>query len=308
MLGALLVLSGCGTFSGRTGDSQGTRGATDVPRKGGGYYLDDGPGDNIPANLDAVPDAVPRWEPLHRGAARPYSVMGRSYTPMTELGAYRQRGTATWYGRRYHGQRTSSGEIYDMYAMTGAHTTLPIPSYARVTNVGNGRSVVVRINDRGPFLNDRLIDLSYVAAHKLDLLGKGAALVEVEALLPNGSPAPAATDRAAERPSAPPEVDSILIAASAAAPATAPPAAPIVARASGHYLQLGAFAVLENAQRFMERVQAQLGSFDASLVMANANNLFRVQAGPYASRAEAIDAAERIGQILGATPILAAPR
>src|SRR5688500_17513552 len=106
---------------------------------------------------------------------------------MTVLEPYRERGIASWYGRRYHGQKTASGEVYDMYGMTAAHPVLPIPSYVRVTNIGNGKSVVVRINDRGPFLSDRLIDLSYTAAYKLDVLGGGSAFVEVETLLPGAS-------------------------------------------------------------------------------------------------------------------------
>ena len=128
-------------------------------KKGGGYYLDDGPGDNPPANLDAIPDAEPKAEPLHKAANRPYSVLGQSYTPDTRLKPYKETGVASWYGRRYHGQKTSTGEIYDMYGMTAAHPTLPIPSYVRVTNLKNGKSVVVRVNDRGPFHSDRLIDL-----------------------------------------------------------------------------------------------------------------------------------------------------
>src|SRR6185436_16356099 len=157
----------------------------------GGYYLNDGPGDNPPPNLEQVPDAVPKREPLARGAMRPYSVMGQSYTPMTQIAPYKARGVASWYGRRYHGQPTSSGEIYDMYGMTAAHTVLPIPSYARVTNLANNKSVVVRINDRGPFHSDRLIDLSYTAAYKLGVLGGGRALVEIETIIPDAvTPSP----------------------------------------------------------------------------------------------------------------------
>jgi rare lipoprotein A len=158
-------------------------GCASSPRPGG-YYKDDGPHERPPANLDRVADAVPRLEPLHKYANRPYSALGRSYTPMTSLQPFRQRGLASWYGKRYHGQKTSSGEVYDMYAMTGAHPTLPIPSYARVTNLANGRSVVVRINDRGPFKSDRVIDLSYVAAHKLGYIQAGQARVEVESIIP----------------------------------------------------------------------------------------------------------------------------
>jgi len=150
----------------------------------GGYYKDDGPHANPPANLDRVPDAVPKSEPLHKYANQPYTAMGTKYTPMTSVQPFRQRGLASWYGKRYHGQKTSSGEVYDMYQMTAAHPTLPIPSYARVTNVSNGRSVVVRINDRGPFRSSRIIDLSYVAAYKLGYIQAGQATVEVESIVP----------------------------------------------------------------------------------------------------------------------------
>ena len=121
------------------------------PRWGGGYYLDDGPGDSPPADLDTIPEPIPQPEPLRRATMRPYVVMGQTYTPMRELTPYKARGVASWYGRRYHGKQTSSGEIYDMYQISAAHPTLPIPSYARVTNVVTGRSVVVRINDRVRF-------------------------------------------------------------------------------------------------------------------------------------------------------------
>ena len=158
-------------------------GCASSPRPGG-YYKDDGPGDRLPGN---VADAVPRAEPLHKFANRPYTAMGKEYVPMTSLQPFRQRGMASWYGKRYHGQKTSSGEVYDMYAMSAAHPTLPIPSYARVTNLANGRSVVVRINDRGPFHSARIIDVSYAAAHKLGFIQAGAAQVEVEAILPGKS-------------------------------------------------------------------------------------------------------------------------
>ena len=127
---------------------------------------------------------MPRAEPLHRFANRPYTVLGRDYVPATSLRPYRERGVASWYGRKFHGQKTSTGEIYDMYAMTAAHPTLPLPSYARVTNPATGVSVVVRVNDRGPFLHGRVIDLSFAAAHKLGIAQRGSGEVEVEAVLP----------------------------------------------------------------------------------------------------------------------------
>ena len=150
---AAMMLAGCGSMStrdsntsvARAPDAQTTpaKPAPSTPRPGGGgYYLNDGPGDNPPPNLEQVPDAVPKREPLARGAMKPYVVMGQSYTPMTQLAPYKVRGVASWYGRRYHGQQTSSGEIYDMYGMTAAHTVLPIPSYVRVTNLANNKSVI----------------------------------------------------------------------------------------------------------------------------------------------------------------------
>lgn len=146
----------------------------------GGYYKDDGPDANPPSNLDKVPDAVPRIEPLASGANKPYKVFGRSYVPDVSGGSYREQGRASWYGKKFHGNSTSNGERYDMYAMTAAHRTLPIPSYVRVTRVSNGKTVVLRVNDRGPFHSDRIIDLSYVAAYKLGMLGPGSTEVVVE--------------------------------------------------------------------------------------------------------------------------------
>jgi rare lipoprotein A len=162
--------------------------------KPGGYYKDDGPPQRPPANPDLIPDAVPRAEPLHKFANRPYSVCPpplpvtcinpKAYVPMTSLQPFRQRGAASWYGKRFHGNRTASGETYDMYKMTAAHPTLVIPSYVRVTNLANGKSVVVRVNDRGPFLAGRIIDLSYAAAAKLGYVQAGSAQVEVESIVP----------------------------------------------------------------------------------------------------------------------------
>jgi rare lipoprotein A len=270
--------------------------------RGGGYYLDDGPGDNPPPDLDRVPDAVPRIEPLRQATLRPYSAMGREYIPMTSLRPYRERGIASWYGRRYHGQQTSSGETYDMYAMTAAHPTLPIPSYARVTNVATGKSVVVRINDRGPFRSDRLIDLSYTAAYKLGVLGGGKAVVDVESIIPGVTPPAAPVLVASTAPQAPVEAPSApvnvaLIEEPAATPATAPASAQAVAASPGLYLQLGAFATRDNAESFLERMRAALN--DTALSVVSSGGLFRVHAGPYASAADARSAATRIGSAFG---------
>lgn len=161
--------------------------ASSAPQSGGGYYLDDGPGRPDPqrvAQLMSQPDPIPKDEPLRARANRPYEVMGQKYVPMTERRPYRQQGVASWYGQRFHGKATSIGEPYDMYSMTAAHPTLPLPSYVRVTRLDTGRSVIVRVNDRGPFLRGRLIDLSYLAATKLGYVGQGHAKVEVELIDP----------------------------------------------------------------------------------------------------------------------------
>ncbi|HET8608960.1 MAG TPA: septal ring lytic transglycosylase RlpA family protein [Burkholderiales bacterium] len=225
-----LALAGCGSVEHHHAPSSGpsavasSANCSSVP--GGGYYLDDGPGANPPDDLVDIPNAVPRLEPINLSTSRPYTVLGKTYTPMTQLQPYHERGYASWYGRRYNGKRTSSGEIYDMYAMTAAHPTLPIPSYARVTNVQNHRSVVVRINDRGPFLNGRIIDLSFTAACKLGIIGNGSGLVEVDSIIPGSEPptyvasadaAPAAADRSAPSPANDPPAP-----ASAQAPAAVP--------------------------------------------------------------------------------------
>ena len=189
---AAVLLSACGSAPKRGEGSAAAEppaaSAAKPAGRGGGYYKDDGPDEVPPDNLDAIPDAEPRLEPLHRFANRPYNVFGKGYVPATELRPHRERGRASWYGRRFHGKPTSSGEPYDMYAMTAAHPTLPIPSYVRVTHVASGRSVVVRINDRGPFHKGRIIDLSYTAAHKLGYINAGSAEVEVEQILPDELP------------------------------------------------------------------------------------------------------------------------
>jgi len=178
---ASMMLAACSTVPHQKAE---TPAAAPVPNAGG-YLPGDGPGTDIPADLDSIPDAVPKVEPLHRYANRPYIALGKTYRPMTVVGNYKERGIASWYGKKFNGERTSSGEIYDMYAMTAAHPTLPLPSYARVTNLANHKSVIVRVNDRGPFMDDRIIDLSYTAAYKLGIIGDGSAEVEVESINPN---------------------------------------------------------------------------------------------------------------------------
>jgi rare lipoprotein A len=246
------------------------------------YYKDDGP------------DAVPRPEPLHRYANRPYTVLGQDYVPATALRTYKERGVASWYGRKYHGQKTSIGEAYDMYAMTAAHPTLPLPSYARVTNVATGKSVVVRVNDRGPFLYGRIIDLSYAAAHKVGIASKGSGEVEVEAIIPGDGPVLAAAALL------PPVALLAPSAASTAPPRPAePPPTPISRDVGGFAVQLGAFQNVSNAQAFLAHVQTQLASAQVNPKVREANGLFRVYVGPYPDRDEARRVAERITTAFG---------
>ncbi len=269
-------------------------GAPAAPPLSGKYYKDDGPGEAPPADLDQVPDAVPRLEPLHRFANRPYSVLGQDFVPATSLRPYRQRGVASWYGRKFHNQKTSIGENYDMYAMTAAHPTLPLPSYARVTNVANGKSVVVRVNDRGPFLHGRLIDLSYAAAYRLGISAKGSGEVEVEAIIPGESPMLTA---AAPLPQVP--VAAAATPATIPLPANVPPSVAPRDAGGGFAVQLGAFQNNQNAQNFLTHVQGQLLSAQVEPKVRELNGLYRVYVGPYPDRDEARRVAERITQAFG---------
>lgn len=253
-----------------------------IAKRGGGYYLDDGPGDNPPPNLHLVPDAVPKAESLRLANMQPYVALGKYFKPMTELGPYKKRGIASWYGRRYHGNNTASGEVYDMYAMTAAHPTLPLPSYARVTNLENGKSVIVRLNDRGPFLSERLIDLSYTAAYKLGILAGGSGQVEVESILPDDG----TTTLAVARPSA------------------SLPVADSNAEMNMVYLQLGAFGSPDNAHNFLAQVRKKLPSLKDTVSITKNKGLYKIHAGPYRDQVVAKLAANTISQQLAITPVL----
>jgi rare lipoprotein A len=288
----------------------------------------DGPGANPPADLASLPDAEPRIEPIRSGGAnKPYQVLGRDYVPGTRDAPFSERGLASWYGRKFHGRPTASGEVYDMYAMTAAHPTMPIPSYARIRNPGNGREVVVRINDRGPFHPGRIVDLSYAAALRLDLL-RGVAPVELEritfdeirtgawrgrgdaARLAAASAAGAPAMAAPPAPSLPLPLPAQDIAFVAAVPTAPLPEAsvtrPSAQAARGFWLQLGAFRERDGAESFKRRIGAD---DDAAwlapmlAVFADAS-LFRVQAGPFASRDEAEGAALRLRTALALVPMI----
>lgn len=258
-------------------------------KRPGGYYKDDGPGDVTPPNLDAIPDAEPKDEPLHRFANNPYEVFGQSYTPVRARNPYKARGLASWYGKKFHGLKTASGEIYDMYGMTAAHPTLPIPSYVRVTNLSNSRSVVVRVNDRGPFHANRIIDLSYTAAHKLGYINAGSTMVEVERIDPNTP-----FDTPATQVKATPIPADIVLAS----------ATRLDSPQSGIYLQLGAFASQQNADAFHGEIAPRLADFPRAPQVKHVDGLYRVQIGPYFDEATAKTDAGELKNRLNLSPVL----
>ena len=229
---------------------------------------DGGPG--MPAiDVSKLVEPQPKVEPRSRyGNKSPYSVLGKTYTVLPDSRNYVQRGIASWYGNKFHGYMTSSLEPYDMYQFSAAHKSLPLPSYVRVTNVENGRSVVVRVNDRGPFHDDRLIDLSYAAAVRIGVWPKGTGLVEVRAL-----------DGAGGKPT--------------------PPQA--VSAASGHsriFVQLGAFAERSNAQSIVQRIEkAGLGHASIVTTRIDSREIHRVRIGPVSSVAAADALVVRIAKL-----------
>ncbi len=225
----------------------------------------------------SVPDAVPRVEPRSRYGNPPfYDVFGKRYYVLSSSTAYVERGVASWYGPGFHKIRTSTGESYDMYGMTAAHKTLPLPAYVRVTNLQNGRSIVVRVNDRGPFVDNRIIDLSYTAAAKLDMLRNGTAMVEVRAIDPT-VPAAGSTVFASL------SVGSLISTAGAAETAPVPP--PATAPAPSHdatlFVQAGAFADPANAERLAARLRG--GGYGNVFVRDDwiaGRKMYRVRIGP----------------------------
>ena len=271
----LMLLSACGTLT-----------------RPGGYYEDDGPEASPPADIASIPDAVPKAEPRSATGNKPYAVYGVTYTPLTDTSGYRERGVASWYGKKFHGKRTSSGEPYDMYAMTAAHKTLPLPSYVRVRNLQNDRAVIVRVNDRGPFLHNRLIDLSYAAAARLGILGTGTGLVEVEAVGPGETATVVKTFPLQVIPSA------VAAEEISAAPASTPAANPKL------YLQVGAFTQQDNAVSLRDRLEREaLRPIFVHSSPSGGNGgtdtapIYRVRIGPLASVEEGDRLAERATQL-----------
>ncbi len=222
-----------------------------------------------PAELAEIPDAVPRVEPKSElGNMKTYEVFGKRYFVLDSSDGFTQKGIASWYGPKFHGKKTSSGEVYDMYAMTAAHKTLPLPSYLEVKNLENGRKIIVRVNDRGPFHDNRVVDLSYTGAIKLDMIGKGTALVEIRAINPGsyrGGGAPV-VNRAREK-RAPMEF----------------------------YIQVGVFSDVKNAKRLKHSLRALKKPVKVEKIRLNRNKAYRVKIGPLNN----IEAADEIVSRLG---------
>lgn len=242
---------------------------------GGRYAVDKDYGPSAEVDVSHVPNAVPRVEAKSRGGNKsPYSVLGKTYHVMASGNGYKERGVASWYGKKFHGHKTSNGETYNMYAMTAAHKSLPLPSYVQVTNLANGRKVIVRVNDRGPFHGGRVIDLSYAAASKLDMLGQGTANVEVEAIDPRS-----------------------WSHSSAAVISTAPSAPADVTPGDGaRYLQVGAFGLESTAIEAQQELQTMLPGYQVRIVPLQRPSriLYRVQVGPVKLNANLAEIVSRI--------------
>jgi len=233
-------------------------------------YRDGGPRGEI--NVARIPNAVPRVEPQStNGNPDSYTVLGHTYHVLHSSRGYVERGIASWYGTKFHGHTTSNGEIYSMYKMTAAHKTLPIPSYVQVTNLQNGRKVIVRINDRGPFHPNRIIDLSYVAAKKLGIASNGTGLVEVRSIDPRNWPP--------ER--------------SAPAPVKRAYRAPVTAE-NTLYIQAGAFASRYNAEQLKKKLDVLLPRQTVQLAYLASDKLYRVRIGPLPN----VDVADKVAQTI----------
>ncbi len=270
--------------------------STDASKGGGRYAManDAPPDDSIVLDPDNIPDAIPTDEPrTAAGNKTPYTVLGETYSVMPESSGYTQTGKASWYGKKFHGHKTSNGEIYNMYKMSAAHKSLPIPSYVRVTNLANGRSGIVRVNDRGPFHSERIIDISYAAAVKLDVVRTGTAHVRIEAIEPSTSAYAARAADLDELPaskskkaSTKPAAAKLATSSTASTKSTAVvaatadiPIAPTASGSSATYLQAGAFRNEDSANTLRAKLAELTGK---PVTVDSAQGLFKVRIGPLA--------------------------
>jgi len=285
---ALLLITGCGGHKTVRPSSPSASRIDDTSRPQSSRYAQDGdsgPG-GAPPDVSRIPEPVPKSEPRSAyGNKSPYEVRGKTYSVLPNASGYVERGIASWYGNKFHGYATSNFEKYDMYAYSAAHKTLPLPSYARVTNLDNGASVIVRVNDRGPFAENRVIDLSYVAAIKLGIWQKGTGLVEVRAIDPEHPERDAAVRGPARATPVP-----ALVQSPPAPPARIASAAPPPEKIHKPelYLQVGAYSDQANAERAALRVRsAQIGEVRVVEGTSNGNPVRRVRIGPLRDADEA---------------------
>lgn len=265
--------------------------------KGGGYYQNDGPGGVTVLSAEQLKDAVPRVDPLLSGPNKPYKVNGKNYAPDTREISYKKRGHASWYGKQFHGRKTSSGEVYDMYGMTAAHTTLPIPCYVRVTNVANKKTVIVRVNDRGPFHSSRIIDLSYAAAYKLGYINQGTAEVIVERIMPD-------------------DIRSGTVASMDSTPSTSGSPGSASNQSSdtgrwdaqkisdGYYLQVAAFSSYSRAQSVLDDLTQSVDGIDTIVEIQSDGGYHRIFVGPFGQEYNARQVARKIKAHIGEEPLL----
>lgn len=259
----LTLFTACSTAPIKTVDKPADRGEVPFDQMRDGYP-------EIPVDMLSTPEVTPVREPIgSAGNKSPYVVDGVRYKVLNKVKGYRERGHASWYGTKFHGRKTANGEVYNMYALSAAHKTLPLPSYAKVTNLDNGRSIIVRINDRGPFVPGRIIDLSYTAAQKLGYLNKGTARVEVEALDPDSLPSATQTlaveKDAAARKGLPQDASFKL--------------------PENTFLQVGAYSSASQAEEIRGQLAAAFGyPVSVSPVESGGKMLYRVRIGPIAQQ------------------------
>jgi rare lipoprotein A len=285
---ALLLLAGCVTPSGSDAPAGSSR---------------DGAPSHTPANLASLPDPVPRREPKSRYGNPPsYVVFGKTYYVMERPDGYSEVGLASWYGTKFHGRPTSSGERYDMYKLTAAHRSLPIPTYVRVVNLDNEKSTIVRVNDRGPFHSDRIIDLSYAAAVKLGFANRGTTRVRIEALTGSPEPQVLVAERGASNRDAPQQAVTEPVLATAV-PMLPPPQRAATDDDGAIYLQTGAYRSRAGAER-VEAAMKRLVDAGVEIRRSAADALYRVMVGPVATLAEAGRLQERIARANYSAPLI----
>ncbi len=258
-----------------------------------GKEKDWGPSDEI--DMSRVPDATPRYEMRTiAGNKNPYTILGKTYHLLEDERSYKERGKASWYGYKFNGEHTSNGELYNMFSMTAAHKTLPIPSYVRVTNTANNKSVVVRVNDRGPFHNDRIIDLSYAAAQRLGITQLGTGDVEVEIVVPDDDPRPPL--RARKNAVASGQIinatQNVNVEKASANIVNGGGILP-----SGTYLQIAAFSVEKSAQQLVASIGGKIAYPVMISALNNPNNLYRVRVGPFKDAYALQNAREQLQKI-----------